>query len=35
MKEHWSNEVMPMGEETSELVIANAKRTLKAAWPMV
>ena len=28
-------EVMPMGEETSELVIANAKRTLKAAWAEV
>jgi len=26
---------MPFGEETSELVIANAKRTLKAAWPLV
>lgn len=28
-------EVMPMGEETSELVIANAKRTLKEAWAEV
>ena len=28
-------EVMPIGDESSELVIANAKRTLKAAWATV
>jgi hypothetical protein len=28
-------EVRPMQGETSELVIANAKRTLKAAWALI